>query len=339
MQRLDFDPLHQAGVIELTLPDAAGLGWWDKLDPLEAGVGELPPLIDNQPLADKIVTWLRVRAGASAALRLAWAGINAAQVRQRVEVRSERLADGDGTPDQERRLGRAPVLPGSVTLTGASVTIRRTWRAIDDIMAAGPEVPVVLPGTMPEALGATDVFTLDAEAGIVRFGDGLTGRRPPQGEALYADYAYCEGREGNVGPGAILASPAVPDGITVTNPVATWGGADGEDARSGEKQVQRLLQTRDRLVTAEDFRTIAWRSRPTPVWTPRDGWRRTVARSIAKNNAVRTISWGACPAGTRRDFPRRSPRARRRSHSPACWRRGRLNYRRAALRVRQIRAA
>ena len=260
VQRLDFDPLHQAGVIELTLPDAAGLGWWDKLDPLEAGVGELPPLIDNQPLADKIVTWLRVRAGASAALRLTWAGINAAQVRQRVEVRSERLADGDGTPDQERRLGRAPVLPGSVTLTGASVTMRRTWRAIDDIMAAGPEVPVVLPGTMPEALGATDVFTLDAEAGIVRFGDGLTGRRPPQGEALYADYAYCEGREGNVGPGAILASPAVPDGITVTNPVATWGGADGEDARSGEKQVQRLLQTRDRLVTAEDFRTIAWRT-------------------------------------------------------------------------------
>ena len=260
VQQLDFDPLHQAGVIELTLPDKAGLGWWDTLDPLEAGVGELPPLIDNKIVADQIVTWLRVRLGASAALQLTWAGINAAQVRQRVEVRAERLADGDGSPDQERRLGRAPVLPGSVSVTGASATLRRIWRPIDDILAAGPEVPVVLPGMATETPGATDVFTLDAEAGLVRFGDGLTGRRPPQGEALYADYAYCEGREGNVGPGAIKVSPAVPDGITVTNPVATWGGADGEDARSGEKQVQRMLQTRDRLVTAEDFRTVAWRT-------------------------------------------------------------------------------
>lgn len=259
-QRLDFDPLHQAGVIELTLPGKDGLGWWDALDPLEAGVGELPPLIDNKQIADKIVTWLRVRLGASAALQLTWAGINAAQVHQKVEVRSERIGDGDGTPDQQRRLGRAPVLPGSVSVTGASATLRRTWRPIDDILAAGPEVPVVLPGMATESPGVTDVFTLDAEAGIIRFGDGLTGRRPPQGEALYADYAYCEGREGNVGPGAIKVSPAVPDGITVTNPVATWGGADGEDARSGEKQVQRMLQTRDRLVTAEDFRTIAWRT-------------------------------------------------------------------------------
>lgn len=260
VQRLDFDPLHQAGVIELTLPGKDGLGWWNALDPLEAGVGELPPLIDNPALAGQIVTWLRVRLGASAALRLTWAGINAAQVRQRVEVRSERLKDGDGSPDQERRLGRAPVLPGSVSVTGASTTLRRIWRPIDDILAAGPEVPVVLPGMATETPGSTDVFTLDAEAGVIRFGDGLTGRRPPQGEALYADYAYCEGREGNVGPGAILASPAVPDGITATNPVATWGGADGEDARSGAKQVQRMLQTRDRLVTAEDFRTVAWRT-------------------------------------------------------------------------------
>lgn len=259
-QRIDFDPLLRAGVIELTLPGSAELALWDTLDPLEAGVGDLPPLLDDPKLAASVVTWLRVRIGSAAALRLAWAGINAAAVRQRVEVRSERLADGDGSPGQQYRLGRAPVLAGSVAITGASAGQLRNWRAIDDILAAGPEVPVYLPTTAGETPGETDVFTLDPEAAVVTFGDGLTGRRPPPGEVLYADYAYCEGREGNVGAGAIKAGPAMPDGVSATNPVPTWGGADAENPTDGEKQVQRMLRTRDRLVTAEDFRTIAWRT-------------------------------------------------------------------------------
>ena len=259
-QRLDFDPLLQPGVIELTMPGKDMLALWDTLDPLEAGVGDLPPLLDDPKLAASVVTWLRVRIGGSSSLRLGWAGINAAQVRQRVEVRSERMADADGSPGQQYRLGRAPVLAGSVAITGASGGKARAWREIDDLLAAGPEVPVYQPGAGGAAVGETDVFALDAEAGLVTFGDGLTGRRPPPGEVLYADYAYCEGREGNVGAGAIKAGPAMPDGVSATNPVPTWGGADAEAPADGEKQVQRMLRTRDRLVTAEDFRTIAWRT-------------------------------------------------------------------------------
>lgn len=259
-QRIDFDPLLQAGVIELTLPDQQALALWDTLDPLEAGVGELPPMIEDPKLAGSIVTWLRVRIGSAGALRLGWAGINAAAVRQRVEVRSERLADADGAPGQQYRLGRAPVLAGSVAITSARAGRTRSWREIDDILAAGPEVPVYRAGIAGETPGETDVFTLDPEAGLVTFGDGLTGRRPPPGEVLFADYAYCEGREGNVGAGAIKAGPALPDGVSATNPVPTWGGADAEKPADGEKQVQRMLRTRDRLVTMEDFRTIAWRT-------------------------------------------------------------------------------
>lgn len=259
-QRTDFDPLTSAGVIELTLPDKEALALWSTLDPLEAGVGDLPPMLEDKTFAQSVVTWIRVRTGSAAALRLGWAGINAAAVRQRVEVRSERLADADGFPGQRYRLGRAPVLAGSVTISGVSAGASRSWREIDDILAAGPEVPVYRPGAAGETVGETDVFTLDAEAGVVTFGDGLSGRRPPPGEVLYADYSYCEGREGNVGAGAIKAGPAMPDGVSATNPVPTWGGADAENAIDGEKQVQRMLRTRDRLVTAEDFRTIAWRT-------------------------------------------------------------------------------
>jgi predicted phage baseplate assembly protein len=104
------------------------------------------------------------------------------------------------------------------------------------------------------------VFALDAEAGEIRFGDGARGERPPLGATLFVDYEYSEGREGNVNAGAIKGGPSLPPGFSVTNPIATWGGADAETVTEGEKQVQRYLQHRDRLVTAEDFATITWRT-------------------------------------------------------------------------------
>jgi predicted phage baseplate assembly protein len=105
-----------------------------------------------------------------------------------------------------------------------------------------------------------DVFECDAEAGTLRFGDGLTGRRPRDGEALYATYAYSEGIEGNVGARTLKGGPMLPSGVTATNPVPTWGGADPETTASGEKQIARFITHRDRLVSEADFRAIAWRT-------------------------------------------------------------------------------
>lgn len=257
--RVDFDPLSQPGIIELTLPQASQLRSWSDLDPLESGVGELPPAIENDKIAGRLITWLKVSVGPAANVRGSWIGINAAQVQQRVDVNNERLADGDGAPDQRRALSRAPVLEGSVKLLGVTGNITREWKAIDDILAADPEVPLLAPGQAPPVKG-TDYFTIDHEAGVITFGDGLTGRRPAVGEALYVSYAYSEGVEGNVGAGAIKAGVDLPGGVKVSNPVATWGGADSESVAAGEKQVRRRLQNRDRLVTANDFVAIAWRT-------------------------------------------------------------------------------
>ena len=254
--RADFDPLTQPGIIELALPAAAGLDLWS-LDPLEAGVGDLPPIADAPDVADRLVTWLRIRSGSTTDVKLNWVGINAAQVRQQLLVSAERQVDGDGTPDQVRQLRQSPVLAGSVAVVSIDNNDRHDWIAIDDVRAAGPELPIT---GAPDMGDPVKVFSCDAEAGLIRFGDGFTGRRPKLGEAIYASYACTAGAAGNVGARALKGGPSLAAGVTATNPVPTWGGADAESVTAAETQVPRFITHRDRLVTAEDFRAIAWRT-------------------------------------------------------------------------------
>src|SRR6185503_2131096 len=68
------------------------------------------------------------------------------------------------------------------------------------------------------------------------------------------------GAAGNVGAGSIGTSPALPAGIKVSNPVRTWNGTEAETVSEGEKQIARYLQHRDRLVNADDFKTITLRT-------------------------------------------------------------------------------
>lgn len=260
--------LLEPGIVQVTLPAAGDLVLWNNLDPLEAGVKDLPPALDDTNKADRVITWLRLRAAGGAQAKLLWVGINAATVSQRAHIANEVLGEGTGEPDQTFRLSRAPVLPGSVRLTvtptGVDVGPAEPWEAVDDLLSAGPEVVAPHgrqpPGRKTSVSLRVNAFVLDPESGVIRFGDGLRGRRPPFGAMVRADYDYGLGRLGNVGAGMIQAGPALPPGVTVRNPVRTWGGADAETVLDGEKQIARHLQHRDRLVTVEDFDAITRRT-------------------------------------------------------------------------------
>jgi hypothetical protein len=104
------------------------------------------------------------------------------------------------------------------------------------------------------------VFTVDRESGAIRFGDGLRGARPPAGASIVANYAFGGGRAGNVGIASIKASPLLPAGFKVANPIPTWGGDEGESVDEAERRIPRFLQHRDRAVSDQDFRDIVWRS-------------------------------------------------------------------------------
>jgi hypothetical protein len=252
-------------VFEVPLPDASQLVLWNNLDPLESGADKLPPTLEDTNLNARIITWLRVTWPGGVNSQVLWADINATFVSQRAHVANELLPQGTGEPDQAVMLSNRPVIADSVSLTvTAPGQNPDPWSLIDDLLSAGPEVPtpdpLQPPGVQPPPPRPAKVFVVDQEAGQISFGDGLRGARPPFGATLRADYDYGAGRDGDVGEGAINAGPSLPAGLTVTNPVSTWGGADAETVAGGEKQIARFLAHRDRLVTAADFQTIAART-------------------------------------------------------------------------------
>ena len=258
------DVFAEPGVVQLTLPGASELTLWNNLDPLEAGSANFPPSLDDTDLGDRVITWLRLQGSPDLPSQLKWVGINATTVTQRAHMAGEVLPDGTGEPDQRVVLAHVPVVAGSVRLRVTVNGVTREWAEIDDLLNAGPEVPVLdpklPPGTLAPKTGPLEVFVVDLESGTVRFGDGFHGARPPLGAAMRADYDYGVGRAGNVGPGAITSGASLPAGLKVNNPERTWGGAEAERVEDGEKQIARHLQHRDRLVTAADFEAIALRT-------------------------------------------------------------------------------
>ncbi|HEY1295299.1 MAG TPA: baseplate J/gp47 family protein [Chloroflexota bacterium] len=259
------DVLAEPGVVEVTMPSASRLTWWDDLGPLDSGVGDYPPAIDDTTIASRVITWLRLSASVGARTQVLWTGINATMVGQRAHVANEQLPTGTGEPDQSIALSRRPVLPGSVQVTAQnSNNTVEVWHEIADLSLAGSEVPtqdpLLPPGTSQPRNPTVLVFTLDPISGVLQFGDGEHGKRPPRGAVLRADYDYGVGAAGNLGAGSINTSPALPPGMKVANPVRTWGGADAETAVDAERQITGYLQHRDRLVTAADFAAIAWQT-------------------------------------------------------------------------------
>lgn len=254
------DVLAEPGVVEVRLPAAAEMRLWTNLEPLEPGAGDLPPALEDTKLSERVITWVRLRATASIRARLLWVGINAVAITQRARIADELLPAGTGAPDQSATLSRAPIVPDSVRLTVNG----EEWKEIDDLLRAGPEAPTPdlrqPPGAPPAAPRPVEVFYVNPEAGAIKFGDGLRGKRPPAGAVIRASYDYGLAAAGNVAAGAINSSPALPAGFKVTNPVRTWNGAEAETVSEGEKQIARFLQNRDRLVNTADFEALTLRT-------------------------------------------------------------------------------
>jgi hypothetical protein len=271
--------LDAPGIVQVTLPDYATLEALDlwSFDPNEEGVGGYPPFLEDKSLLRRLVAWIRVRlpnvaepdetsagdtdAGNTSAgkAQVSWIGVNAARVVQGLPVGNERLGVANGASNQLYKVANTPVIAETIPAGTPGVTATETfvlrvegddgryatWKRTDDLLAARPD---------------DEVYLLDPESGVIQFGDGLRGRRPPLGRVVAADYEYGGGPEGKVAIGAINKAPQLPGGYKVENPVPTWGAAPGETVEDGERNIARYIRHRDRLVTETDFRDITKRT-------------------------------------------------------------------------------
>ena len=262
----EHDLLAQAGVVKLRLPAADKLGTWAE-EPLTAGVDNRPPSLENTDDQARLITWIRIRApqvdvskdisSRQLSVKMAWAGINAATASQHIDVRAEKLRDGNGQPDQKVRLLNKPVIEDSLNL----FVNGERWLEVDDLGVAPSELQCREENKVNSASAQTSkVYRLDREAGEIYFGNGVRGARPPLGANIQASYSYGGGQQGMVGIGTIVKAPALPSGIKVSNPVPTWGGTATEKIADAERNIPQTLRHRDRLISQDDFKDIILRT-------------------------------------------------------------------------------
>ena len=263
------DLLKQPGVVKIKLPAADKLTVWAE-EALTAGVDNRPPSLENTDDQDRLITWLRIRApqvdtGTDVAsrqlsIKVAWCGINAADIGQRTDVLGEKLSDGTGKPDQVVRLLSRPVIGGSLRL----YINGELWEEIDDLAAAPSELDCRGSSSLQTysvyGVSSNRVYQLDKEAGEIRFGNGMFGARPPNGALIQASYSHGGGLQGMVGIGTIQKAPSLPSGIKVSNPLPTWGGTAAEQVTDAERNIPQVIRHGERLISEQDYKDIVVRT-------------------------------------------------------------------------------
>jgi predicted phage baseplate assembly protein len=189
-------------------------------------------------------------------------------------IDAEILGVSSGVAGQEFLLQNAPVvasdepfviltsqpdLPDEAEIDGNTTHVgHQIWELRSDFADSGPE---------------DRHFTLDAHAGIVKFGpilrdpDGSArhhGSIPPRGVTVTASrYRTGGGAAGNVSGGAIsVLRTSIPMIAEVTNRRPARGGVDAESVEQAKDRGPVQLRVRNRAVTIEDFEYLAREAAP-----------------------------------------------------------------------------
>ncbi|QSA98400.1 putative baseplate assembly protein [Methylococcus sp. EFPC2] len=261
--------LTRAGTLRLGLPDESQI--WAPSNDVEqnpaAGVGDAPPRLDDPAKAARLIAWLRLRPQPDKAvehLALSWLGINAVAIDQRITLAGRVLGVSNGAADQSLQLPLPSCEADSLRIEVEDPGLGyRPWQRVDDLAAISPD---------PQVAREAAAFELDAEAGVLRFGDGVRGRVPePQMRIRLAHGRFGGGTAGNLPAGSLGAITATrvdrqaPPPLKVAQPLPTLGGVDAESLTLAERRIPAFLRHRDRAVTPEDYRQLALETPATAV--------------------------------------------------------------------------
>ena len=162
-------------------------------------------------------------------------------------VTAEPVGVSDGSANQQFELGQSPVINGSVSITVAGVRYSQVPYLID-YQEYDP------------------VFTTDTDSDnitYITFGDGISGRIPPNGAQIFADYRVGGGAAGNVSVNTIkFILGTYPIGLTVINQNvgqvsgAAAGGADPESTDSIRVNAPQSIRALSRAVSLADYSSL-----------------------------------------------------------------------------------
>lgn len=244
--------LTRRGVERLVLPGPQSIGAPsnDVRRQLSAGTGDLPPRLDDPERAARLVAWLRLRpTHRLESLRISWVGVNAVEVDQRQTISGRMIGASDGGSGQELALPAASVEPESLLVQVEEAGLGYVPWQRADLSLAGRD---------------SRAYALDAEAGTIRFGDGVRGRVPEVGRQVrVAQMRAGGGAAGNLPPGSLTDISAVDldgrraTGLVIAQPLAADGGLNAETLAEAERRIPQVFRHRERAVTADDYRAIA----------------------------------------------------------------------------------
>lgn len=232
------------GIIKLALPTPDRIALPDNSvdDNIYAGTGNLPPRIDNEEDAGRLVTWIRLRPKQySESLVIRWLGVNAISIDQRKTISNVIISTSNGAADQ------------LVTLPAGSIETERFNLEVEE---PGQGYKTWYNRLLHTADRDDRFYELDAEAGSIKFGDGHRGAIPKAGSRIrVVSMRYGGGRKGNVSPGNIKTI-SYPN-LKLTQPIETSGGSEAETLEEAEKRIPGILKHSDRAITESDYRQLA----------------------------------------------------------------------------------
>jgi uncharacterized phage protein gp47/JayE len=163
------------------------------------------------------------------------------------------LGVSDGTAQQIVELIDSNVVDDSIVVYVGQGVAFTPWSYVESLTEAGPN----------QLVFTTNV---DADGNVsLEFGDGINGAIPPANQVISALYRISAGASGNLNSGTIEEVTFIPGNIlpeaigylSVSNPSAAFGGADGDDNDQIRSKVKNAITTRRRAVTLADYAALA----------------------------------------------------------------------------------
>ncbi len=176
---------------------------------------------------------------------------NTTAARQAETVRDEVLGGSGGRRDQIFTLANTPVLLDSLRIEVDEGDGYQPWILVDDFFGSG---------------SSDRHFTLNRTSGGIRFGDGVNGHIPvsnvnnPGANVVARTYRFGGGKRSNVAARTIKTFATPVDGVDdnkIYNLFAAHSGRDEERLDEAKRRAPRLIKSRCRAVTAEDFELLA----------------------------------------------------------------------------------